>query len=354
MKANRFLYINGRFMEQPVTGLQRYALEVSKRLMDSECLKIFGDVNLVTNPTKNPTWLQRNLWEQSSLLIKTMHGTLFSPCNVGPWLHPHHLVVMHDMRAFDTEFGSAFSASARAYLQATGKVLSKTAEHIFTVSHFSKAKIVKEFRIKEEKVTVVYPGADHILEVKEEESIISRLSLTPGKFILAVNSLLPHKNLALLHSVDWKQFGLQLCIVGDEPKKRPRQGEMEEKSIRYAGRVSDSEVKSLYARALAFVFPSFYEGFGIPPLEAMYCGCPVIASNRTSIPEVCGNAALYFDPSSGMSLEGEVARLIADKSLRMAMIDKGYQRASAFRWDTTAGELAFAINQFTGAGAAKI
>ena len=157
---------------------------------------------------------------------------------------------------------------------------------------------------------------------------------------------MPHKNLAILHSINWKKYDLQLCIVGGAPEKwGSTLQQIVERNIIYAGRISDSEVKALYTHALAYIFPSLYEGFGIPPLEAMHCGCPVIASNRTSIPEVCGDAALYFDPTSTENLQLEVERILLDEKLREGLIYNGHQRAQLFRWDTNAKRIASTIKK---------
>lgn len=342
------VFINGRFMGQPVTGLQRYAFEVSRRLTDPDNARDFdiGSIRFLTTQAENPGWVRRNIWEQADLLAQSFRGVLFSPCNVGPWLHPNHLVVMHDIRVFAKGHTRAFPGTTRAYLRASCRVLSKTAKRILTVSDYSKSRIIETFGVAEEKVTVVYPGADHVLGVQPDEDVIHRLKLGHRKYILAVNSLMPHKNLAILHSINWKKYDLQLCIVGGAPEKwGSTLQQIVERNIIYAGRISDSEVKALYTHALAYIFPSLYEGFGIPPLEAMHCGCPVIASNRTSIPEVCGDAALYFDPTSTENLQLEVERILLDEKLREGLIYNGHQRAQLFRWDTTAKRIASTIKK---------
>jgi glycosyltransferase involved in cell wall biosynthesis len=117
-------------------------------------------------------------------------------------------------------------------------------------------------------------------------------------------------------------------------------------------RVSDTELGTLYRNALCLVFPSLYEGFGIPPLEAMQCGCPVLAAAASSLPEVCGDAALYFDPHDPMSLTHALRRILADETLRRALIEAGLRRAAAFNWRASAALLSDAIARMAGTPAA--
>src|SRR6202034_1815243 len=176
--------------------------------------------------------------------------------------------------------------------------------------------------------------------------------LEPGKYVLAVGSLYPHKNLTILHSINWEEFGLDLCIVGEAPSTNAKafqqvvdEARVQPRTIHYIGRRSDGEIRSLYMNAFAYVLPSLYEGFGFPPLEAMYCGCPVLASDRTSIPEVCGAAASYFDPLSRESLGRGILQLADDSQLRTKMIENGYRRAREFTWDRTAREVMALLEQ---------
>ncbi|MFP5228298.1 MAG: glycosyltransferase family 4 protein [Acidobacteriota bacterium] len=231
-------------------------------------------------------------------------------------------------------------------------LLGTTAKRILTDSNYSLASIHEHLHISEQKVQVIYPGADHILGFGRDDSVLEKLGLCAGGYVLTVGSLYPHKNLRILHSLDWAKYNLKLCVVGGIPDTRSPafQRIMEEArtqpgSVCYTGRLSDSEVRSLYTGAFAFAFPSLYEGFGFPPLEAMYCGAPVIASDRTSIPEVCGDAALYFDPLSSESLRQAVERLLGDPELRAVMIEKGRKRAERFTWAHAATEVMRVLSQ---------
>jgi glycosyltransferase involved in cell wall biosynthesis len=271
---------------------------------------------------------------------------------MGPWLHPKHIVTIHDIRAFSAEHFDSLPTRTQTWQRASFRVLATTAAMILTDSVYSQSRILETFHLRDEKVKVIYPGADHILNVPVDPATLDKLGLEPRKYVLAVGSLYPHKNLTILHSINWDEFGVDLCVVGEAPSTNAKafqkvvdEARAQPRNIHYLGRRSDSEIRSLYMNAFAYVLPSLYEGFGFPPLEAMYCGCPVIASDRTSIPEVCGEGALYFDPLSGESLRRVVAQLVDDPQTRDKMIENGYKRAREFTWERAARQVMAVLEQ---------
>lgn len=341
MASVRPIYINGRFVTQPMTGVQRYAHEVSRRLKAD---KVRGGVEnsgieILVPKARQMGRMTANLWEQVNLLSQSHRGILFSPGNVGPWLHPRQLLTIHDIGVYDIEY--SYSKIYRTWVRASMQALTRTAKQITTVSQYSKARILSKFKISPEKITIVYPGADHILDIEPDINIIRTLGLESRRYVLAVGSLAPHKNLSILGTVDWNRLGIKLCVVGSRNNKvfqrQANSGyQSNADSIIFTGRKTDAELRALYMHGLVYVFPSIYEGFGTPPLEAMHCGCPVIASNTTSIPEVCGDGALYFDPETGMGLQENLERIISEAGLREQMVARGYARAAQFQWDSTA------------------
>jgi glycosyltransferase involved in cell wall biosynthesis len=347
------VFINGSFTTQPFTGVQRYATEITKRLIDLDRANDPASrrIRLLTHRGKNYGTIRRNLWEQVDLLAQSVHGILFSPSNIGPWFHPRHLVTIHDIRAFSAAQADSLPSRTRNWQRASLKALAKTAATILTDSYYSQICILDALRLSDNKVKVIYPGADHILDIPQDPEVFTKLRLEAQKYVLAVGSLYPHKNLSILHSINWQKFDLKLCIVGEAPDTNAKafikvveEARRQPASILYTGRRSDAEIKSLYTHAFAYVLPSLYEGFGFPPLEAMYCGCPVLASDRTSIPEVCGDAALYFDPLSIVSLQYAVDRIVTDNAIRKTLIEKGYHRSQQFKWDNTAGQVMDVLN----------
>jgi glycosyltransferase involved in cell wall biosynthesis len=348
------VFINGSFMTQPFTGVQRYATEITKRLisLDKSNDPAYRCIRVLTHSGQHFGMARRNIWEQVNLLAQSAQGILFSPSGMGPWLHPRHLVTIHDIRAYSTAHADSLPSRTRNWQRASFRALTKTAAMILTDSNYSKSCILNTFHLYDNRVKVIYPGADHILEIPPDPEVLSRLHLEPQKYVLAVGSLYPHKNLGILHSINWQKYDLKLCIVGEAPDTNAKsfmkvveEARNQPAHILYTGRRTDAEIKSLYTHAFAYVLPSLYEGFGFPPLEAMFCGCPVIASDRTSIPEVCGDAALYFDPLSSESLRRAVDRIVTDDAMRKTLIENGYQRSNQFRWDRAAQQIMDVLNQ---------
>lgn len=353
MRKQKTIFINGGFLARPVTGVQRYAVELTRRLLEvARTDPDVGPIAVVNPPPGARGIIRGNLWEQATLSLRARSGVLFSPCNMGPWLHPRHVVTMHDMRAFSAEQADSLPFRTRLWHGTTLSMLGRTAKRIVTDSHYSRACICEHLHVSHERVQVIYPGADHILAFGHDDAVVEKLGLRPGRYVLAVGSLYPHKNVRILHSLDWAKYDLKLCIVGEAPDTRApafqrivEEARTQPASICYTGRRSDAELRTLYSSAFAFAFPSLYEGFGFPPLEAMYCGSPVLVSNRTSIPEVCGDAAVYFDPLSPESLRQVVESLLCDSHLRATMIERGRQRANQFTWARATAEVMSLLKQ---------
>jgi glycosyltransferase involved in cell wall biosynthesis len=190
-------------------------------------------------------------------------------------------------------------------------------------------------------VEVIHGSGDHMRAVVADAEILTRLGVQEQHYFVAVGSANPAKNFSALLSAFAglpARFGGRLVIVGganesvfaadDRPADNAR--------IVRAGSLSDAELKALYESALGLVFPSLYEGFGLPPIEAMVCGCPVAASNAASIPEACGDAALYFDPRAPAAIGAAMMRLHDEPELRRQLRERGERRAATLNWAATA------------------
>ncbi|RZI80003.1 MAG: glycosyltransferase family 1 protein, partial [Rubrivivax sp.] len=185
-------------------------------------------------------------------------------------------------------------------------------------------------------------------------SVLSRHELHGRPFFLAVASANPTKNLSLLREAheQWARKAgpdraAPLVLVGGSNSRvfRTDAPPSTDTVCITTGTISDGELKSLYQHALALVFPSVYEGFGIPPLEAMHCGCPVIAARAASLPEVCGSAAHYIDPNQPSSLVDALARLAGDAAYREQLSMAGRARAGHFSWRRSAQRLMNLVGQ---------
>ncbi len=218
--------------------------------------------------------------------------------------------------------------------------------HIITGSNFTKQEIINYLDFDPNNITVIYHGVDHNLykiypKVKLEKTKV-KFSL-PDKFFLFVGSIEPRKNLiSLLKAYNLLDSLIQdsypLILVGAKGWKNDdiMQEIDKSKQIRYLGYVEDKELPHLYNLATIFIYPSLYEGFGLPPLEAFACGTPSIVSNTTSMPEVCKDAALYLDPNNIYDIKDKIQILINDINLQKKLIDKALLRAKEFTWENSA------------------
>ena len=236
---------------------------------------------------------------------------------------------------------------AYAYARASLWTATHRAARVITVSETSKRDILSYFRVPESRVEVIYNAIDERFwqqpTADDMERVRQRYQLN-APFVLYTGNIKPHKNLErlieafnMLRQVpDLKD--VQLLIIGDEISKyaslrRCVHRYKLHKHVRFFGFVTDQTLAALYRLADVFVFPSLYEGFGLPPLEAMASGTPVIASNASSLPEVVGNAALMVDPYDPAAIADAMRRVLTDGALRADLRAKGFDRARSFSWE---------------------
>jgi glycosyltransferase involved in cell wall biosynthesis len=237
---------------------------------------------------------------------------------------------------------------AYGYARATLWAAARRAERIFTVSETSKADILRYCDVAAERIIVVYNAIDDRFATPPEPEAIERVReryQLHGPFALYVGNIKPHKNLErLIDAFDMVRRGgferLELLIIGDQISKYPRLRRAVDKHklhkhVRFLGFVPDDTLAALYRLATVFVFPSLYEGFGLPPLEAMASGTPVVTSNRSSLPEVAGDAAVLVDPYSAASIAEGIQQVLSDPELRRSLSARGLARAREFSWDAS-------------------
>lgn len=222
----------------------------------------------------------------------------------------------------------------------------KECDRIITDSESSKEDIINVLGIKSEKIDVISPGINSgfIPATAEEKTALCRKYSLSNDYILAVGTIEPRKNLRLVFSayekyikhslISSRKKGMDLVIAGNSGWDDI--GHTESANIRFLGFVPDEDMMALYSAATAFVYPSYYEGFGFPVLEAMACGCPVITSDRGSLKEVAKDAALLVDPYSAEDLLHKMVRMTVDAKLRNDFIRKGLCNASLYTWENTA------------------
>jgi glycosyltransferase involved in cell wall biosynthesis len=222
----------------------------------------------------------------------------------------------------------------------------RRAKHAISISKSVKRDIVRFFPWAESKTTPISLGVDHTLfnpSLPGENFSFENDKVR--QFILAVASISPHKNIGTLirafAQVQRMWPDLRLALVGMKTCHAKALEQLVhnlslDAQVHFLGRISDMELAKLYRRARVLVFPSLYEGFGLPLLEAMACGCPVIASNRSSMPEVCEDAALLFDPDDVIQLTQVIVEVLSSEELRTELQRRGLEHAAKYTWETTA------------------
>lgn len=344
--------INARFLTQAVTGVQRYAREVCSELANipkgyCHFILIAPRGKLINPPSgmeifQDGFHLSGHPWEQfrlPHLVRKLKADLLWSPCNVGPIFVPNQVVTMHDASVFaDPDwFSRWFHILYRFLLPALGRKVKK----VLTVSNFSKAEIVKYGIAPQEKIDVILLGCNS----KFNPSNFTRPNNFVGSpYILTIGSRNPRKNIKRLIAA-WGSLSPEvkgkrkLVVVGEGARvfSSERLGDIP-RDVVFISMVEEEELAPLYSQAEAFIFPTLYEGFGLPPLEAMACGCPVVVSHVASLPEVCGDAAYYVDPYSVESIADGIYKVLTDNNLRQALIRRGLEQVKLFSWEKSARE----------------
>lgn len=215
----------------------------------------------------------------------------------------------------------------------------KVSRIVFTVSQSSKKDIVKFFPWAEKKIEVIYNGVDERFFEKANDELCYKFKRELGDYFLYVGNIKPHKNIEVLLRAMKRLKGIKLVIAGGVPNKKilyKIKKEGIEGKVVFVGFLTFDELAALYESSQAFVFPSLYEGFGLPPLEAMAKGVPVISSSASSMPEILKNGTIYFDPNSEDSLLEAMISVMESKSLREIIISEGRKVAQSYKWHESA------------------
>jgi len=230
------------------------------------------------------------------------------------------------------------------------KYLTNESKIIFTDSQATTNDLRQEYNIDSSRTVINYPGVE-VTKLRSNAQQIDHLEKfdITKPYILSVGKQEPRKNIQKLITVFQKMAkptqSLQLIIVGPEGWNMP--DEKSNDAIKFIGYVSGEELATLYANALCFAYPSIYEGFGYPIIEAMKYGCPVATSNTSSIPEVAGDAAVFFDPHSEQSIQSVLEQLTGSEKLRAELVEKGLLQAQKFTWKSYYNTLITSLNEKT-------
>jgi glycosyltransferase involved in cell wall biosynthesis len=354
--SKRVLAINGRFLTQRMTGVQRYAWEAVKAidalLQTPEFADLRGKVELLVPNTYDgdPGLVAIRLvrcgrrggyfWEQLELPFLAAGKVLLGLCGLGPVFHSRQVLVVHDVTYLAVP--QTFRPVLRRVYGFLVPVLVRRAARLIAVSEFTRQELEKYLGADPGRITVCGESGEHMLAEPASTSALDRNNLAGANYFIAVGVGGANKNFSVLLAA-FRAAQLDGALLVLTGKRNPRvhadTGIEQDAAVRYIGYVSESELRGLYERALALVYPSSYEGFGLPPLEAMNCGCPTITSDQGALLEVANGAGLHFPVQDAAALARLMERVAGDSALRADLSARGRARAEDFRWHDVAARL---------------
>ncbi len=293
------------------------------------------------------------LWTQGGLALECLKNPpdiLFVPAHTIPIIRRPDLktvVTIHDV-GFQKYLKTYQRWWGRLYEGRVSNYAARAATHVIAVSESTKKDLIEKLGVKPDKITVIYEGVDHrkfkVQSAKFKIDHVKRGYDIGGEYLLFVGTIQPRKNLVRLIEAFKKTRSPQISLIvvgkkgwlSDEIYNAPKKFGMEDR-VKFLGYVPTDDIVSLMNGALAFVFPSLYEGFGLPVLEAMACGCPVVTSSISSLPEVVGDAGILVDPYDVEDIARGISVILElDEAQRRNLVDAGLERARKFTWEETA------------------
>lgn len=348
------------------TGTEAYALHLLSALLaldsphrwrlyfrDSPPPELFSpgpNRTLVTLP-------QRRLWTHLGLgpaLTRDGVDGVFVPAHVLPFRNrTPSVMTVHDLGYL--YHPEAHTRLQRWYLDQSTRYAVRHARHLLADSQATRADLIRHYQADPARITVVYPALpgefSPVRHPARRAPVLAKYDLTT-RYFLYVGTIQPRKNLIRLIDAfaTLPNDGVLLALAGrpgwlSEPILQHIQARGLGNRVRSLGYVPDEDLPALYSSALAFVFPSLYEGFGFPVLEAMACGAPVIASTAGSLPEVAGEAALLFDPTDSDTLAAHLHEITVNTPLRQTLMMRGFQQAHRFSWQIAAQQTLTVLEQ---------
>lgn len=336
IQENRQILVNTRILTGHLAGAQRYLLSMLKHMPESLCQ---------VRPRNPMHGIRGHAWEQFVLPIHLKDKLLWSPSGSGPLMVTKQVLTVHDLVPIDhPEF---LNPRFAAWYQFLLPKLVHRVQRIIAISEFTKQRLINVFNVPEERICVIWNGVDERFCPQPEDRIssaIKRLGIPTYHYFVALGSLEPRKNLKRLldawtHIVEDLPDDIWLVLAGAKGKSMVFEGvplDPLPPRVHLTGHVPDELLPALYAGAIAAPYLSVYEGFGLPPLEAMACGTPTFTGNRTALPEVVGNAAMTVDPYDVEAIAQGLYRLAKDENLRQRLRLDGLKQSSHFSWKNTA------------------
>lgn len=341
--------VNGRYLTQKATGVHRYAFEICNKLHEMG-VDFYVAIPKEINPDYKFKFktvvcgsLNTHLWEQISLpryLKKIGSPLLVSFTGCGSLNYDNQITTIHDVS--HERYPEWFSKNYYRYYHYMIPRISRKAHAILTVSEFSKAEIVDVFGLDPKKIHVVHSNVPFHTKPSREE-ILNYKPDTDERYIIAVSSMDPRKNFVKLAEAFKmrEDKSLKLYIIGMRFKafNTPDMERLMDANIVLPGYIDDDALQKMYQNATMSIYPSFYEGFGLPPLESMTYGCPAIAADIPALREVSGDAALYVDPFDPKDIIAKIDLLAKDKELQQELRLKGLEQIELYSWEKSAKQV---------------
>lgn len=341
------------------TGTENYSYHLLRELLKSDhtnqyLLYLREDPPEFVRNSSNVSFKKiplPRLWTQAGLASEVTFSPpdiLFIPAHTMPVIHRPGLktvVTIHDLGA---EFLKEYHQfPQKLYLNKSTEFVAKFATHLIAVSQATKKDLIEKLGVPEERISVVYEGWDRDLFHRPDSSEITKVRRKyhlDNDYLIFVGTIQPRKNLErLIEAFSKAKIGLDLVLAGkpgwlSEPIYGAPKRFGAEDRVKFLGHVPNEDLSALYGGSRAMVFPSLYEGFGLPVLEAMACGTVVLTSQATSLPEVGGEAAYYVDPVDTESISNGIEEIVINTKLRDRLLAKGIKQIQKFSWEKAAAE----------------
>lgn len=347
--------INGKFLTGGLNGVHRtavhYSTQLIRRMAAEHDVRLLAPPGVVVPPdisplnvTAVPGWWGRGQgWEMVTLPRHAEGRLLVNFCNLAPLLHANSIAMIHDAQIFlhPEDYSPRQVMAYRRLLPWIGR----RARRIITVSEYARQTLASYRIAPLDKIDVVHNGTDHLLTVGPDRRILERHDLMQGKYVLAVGTAKRYKNLSRVFDALREPLpgGCNLVVAGGPAANTYyAKGWQPPENAVFTGFVTDGELRALYEGAAVFVFPSLTEGFGLPPVEAMHFGTPVVSARAGAMPEVCGDAVLLVDPHDPRAFRTAILSVLENDFVHEDLARKGRARAQQLTWEH-AGERLHAI-----------
>lgn len=351
--------VNGRYLTQRASGVHRYAFEICNMLH-----RMGVDFHVVVPQEIEPSYQfdfktvkcgsikNGHLWEQISLpkyLKKIGNPLLISFTGCGPLYYDNQIVTVHDVS--HERYPEWFSKGYYRYYHFMMPRIARKAHTVLTVSEFSKQEIVDVFGLNEDKIHVIHSNVPFYHKPSREEILNYVRPADTEKYIIAVSNMDPRKNFAQLirafNNIDDKSIKLYIIGMRYKAFNTPDLENLINDKVYLPGFVDDDQLQKMYQNALLSVYPSLYEGFGLPPLESMTFGCPAIVSDIPALREVTQDAGLYVNPHVINDITEKINLLLTDTNLQQSLRLKGLEQIKKYSWEKSAKQVLDLARQYS-------